>query len=50
MKLYINHNMTNIYNLEDITLRRRPDNSPLVSVDRRPDISSDGASSSAQQR
>jgi len=50
MKLYINHNMTNICNLEDITLRRRPDHSPLVSVDTRPDISSDGASSSAQQR
>jgi hypothetical protein len=50
MKLYINHNMTNICNLKDITLRRRPDNSPLVSVDTHPVISSDGASSSAQQR
>ncbi|CAM6040473.1 unnamed protein product [Sphagnum compactum] len=34
MKLYINHNMTNICNLENITLRRRPDTSPLVSVGR----------------
>jgi hypothetical protein len=50
MKLYINHNMTNICNLKDITLKKRPDNSPLVSVDRHPAISSDGASSSAQQR
>jgi hypothetical protein len=33
MKLYINHKMTNICNLKDITLRRRPDKSPLVRVD-----------------
>jgi hypothetical protein len=50
MKFYINHNMTNICNLEDITLKKRHDNSPLVSVDRHPAISSDGASSRAQQR
>jgi hypothetical protein len=50
MKLYINHNMTNICDLQDITLRRRLDNSPLVSVDECHIISSDGASSSAQQR
>jgi hypothetical protein len=42
--------MTNICNLKDITLRRRPDKSPLVRVDWRPIISFDGASSSAQQR
>jgi hypothetical protein len=50
MKLYINHQMTNICDLKNITLRRRPDNSPLVSVDTHRNISSDGASSSAQRR
>jgi hypothetical protein len=36
MKLYINHNMTNICGLEDITLRSRPAQSALVSVDKPP--------------
>jgi hypothetical protein len=50
MKFYINHQMTNICDLKNITLRRRPDNFPLVSVDTHRNISSDGASSSAQRR
>jgi hypothetical protein len=36
MKLYINHKMTNICGLEDITLRSRPAQSALVSVDEPP--------------
>jgi hypothetical protein len=36
MKLYINHNMTNICGLEDITLKSRPAQSALVSVDKPP--------------
>jgi hypothetical protein len=50
MKLYINHKMTNIEQLFDRTLTRRPDNCELVGVDTPPVIGSHGASSSAQQR
>ncbi len=50
MKLYINHKMTNIEQLSDRILTRRPDNCELVGVDTWPVIGSHGASSSAQQR
>jgi hypothetical protein len=50
MKLYINHKMTNIEQLFDRTLTRRPENCELVGIDTLPVIGSHGASSSAQQR